>query len=265
MIKIPFAIFVVLLLIIANACKDNPIKDFVISDEFEFETFSKTWYAPFCAEDSTSCAKIEAVFPIIADNPKGSGAIINDSINYYIKKMIGEFEMDKASIHSTPLPNLVARFFNEYKDFTEEFADFNLPWVVEIRGKLLCNTAETVAVELGNYSFTGGAHPSYWVRLTNFDAKTGKVLYIEDFINDFEKLKILAKKQFRMAREMAEDELFEDKGFMFEESFSLPANMAMTTEGLYFFYNPYEVGPYVLGTTEFTIPFKVLEDILIRK
>ncbi|KAA3638580.1 MAG: DUF3298 domain-containing protein, partial [Bacteroidetes bacterium] len=39
-------------------------------------------------------------------------------------------------------------------------------------------------------------------------------------------------------------------------------NFALTEEGLYFFYNPYEVGAYVLGPTSFTIPYGEIESIM---
>lgn len=244
------------------ACENNSNEASFDSGSFEFEEFSKTWYAPFCAEDSTSCAKIEAVFPFIANEPSGSGKIINDSIFNFIKTMIGGFEMDQEAIASKPLPNLVVRFFNEYKSFTEEFADFSLPWVIEIRGKLLYNSSNIVSIELADYSFTGGAHPNYAVQLINFDVKTGKILTIEDFISDFDALKLLAEEQFRLARKMKKAERLEDAGFMFGDSFTLPANFALSKDGLYFFYNPYEAGAYVLGTTDFTIPFEDLEGII---
>ena len=43
----------------------------------------------------------------------------------------------------------------------------------------------------------------------------------------------------------------------------IPETFFLTPEGLGFFWNPYEIGPYVMGVIEVVIPYEKLGDALI--
>jgi len=59
------------------------------------------------------------------------------------------------------------------------------------------------------------------------------------------------------------DENLEEAGFWFNEgNFKLNDNFLITTDGLKFFFNSYEIGPYAIGTTELLIPFSRIKNIL---
>lgn len=249
------------MIIFLVTCQENRDDHAITRTELKFETFSQTWLAPNCELDTTLCARVEVDYPMIADDPTGMGKVINDSILYFVKSSINSFQIE-ASATDVPISNLVNDFFTEYEVFLQDFPDFEMPWSVEIKGNVLYNSPKIISIELEQFSFTGGAHPNYGITLLTFDLERGKPLYLEDVINDKEQLKGIAKEKFRVARELEQGESLENAGFYFGDSFTLPSNFALTKDGLYLFYNPYEVGAYVLGSTSFTIPYKEIEDIL---
>lgn len=255
-----FYLIISLGLFLSN-CQETPKGNLIQTGNLSFDTFSHTWYAAFCSDDTSSCARVIASYPLVSDNPSGVGKTINDSILKFVKSSINSFQLEQSGPDIT-VENLVAEFFNEYQNFVLDFPEFEMPWTIEIKGKVLFNSDQIISVELEEYSFTGGAHPNYGITLLNFDLATGKILALEDIVDNPEKLKIIAREKFRIARHLKANQSFEDAGFFFGDSFILPANFALTEEGLFLFYNPYEVGAYVLGPTSFTIPYQDIESII---
>ncbi len=246
-----------------DGCQENPNDNTVEPGSIVFQTFAHTWHSPYCGSDTNNCAKVIASYPMVKGTPAGVGKNINDSILEFVKYSITTFQPDPGQNNIT-IADLVDEFFEEYKIFTEDYPDFEMPWSVEIRGKLLYQSDRVVSFEMEEYSFTGGAHPNYNITLFNFDLIKGQTIRLEDFITDQEKLKAIASEKFREERQIKKGDSFESAGFLFGDAFTLPANFALTKEGLYLFYNPYEVGAYVLGPTAFTIPYQEIESIMVK-
>lgn len=260
MSKYSFFYIFTLVLLITN-CQDNPNDNSDVTEPVVFETYSDTWFAPFCDSDTTQCAKVEASFPIVTGAPSEIGQGINDSILKFVKYSISSFHHGSAQ-SEIKIEDLVTEFFDEYQLFTEDFPDFEMPWTIEIKGKILYQSEKIISIQMEEYSYTGGAHPNYNISLLNFDLVRKRVIQLDDLITDPEKLKLIASEKFRKARNIQAGDSFESAGFLFGDSFSLPANFALTEEGLFLFYNPYEVGAYVLGPTSFTIPYREIETIM---
>jgi hypothetical protein len=54
-------------------------------------------------------------------------------------------------------------------------------------------------------------------------------------------------------------ETLEEAGFTFDDNtFTLSQNFALTDKGISLHYNPYEVGPYVMGASDFVVPLDVV-------
>ena len=114
-----------------------------------------------------------------------------------------------------------------------------------------------------NFSYTGGAHPNYYVSKKIFDKETGQLLQLLDIVKDTSSLKKLVEIDFRKQVEISPTESLSAAGFWFEkDQFKLPLNVGMTNDGLGFYYNPYEVAPYAQGTIEIILPFEKVEKFL---
>nr|WP_262902579.1 RsiV family protein [Winogradskyella sp. SM1960] len=114
---------------------------------------------------------------------------------------------------------------------------------------------------MSTYEFKGGAHGNDKIKLLNLDAKSGKTIELNDFINDIDGFTSVAKSQFISSLDQNKDQLTIEN-FFFGEPFHLPQNIGFSEEGLVLIYNVYEVASYDLGYTEFMIPYNEAEPYL---
>lgn len=139
-------------------------------------------------------------------------------------------------------------------------------WNIDRVASLLFSNGEVVSVAVVNRGFLGGAHGFDDERLLVFDAKTGRALKWDDLISLESRAVFLraAEAEFKRARGLTPEKSLQEEGFTFEgdEPFGLPLNFAVTERGIVCHYNPYEVGPYVMGPTDFTVPMDVVRPAL---
>jgi hypothetical protein len=154
--------------------------------------------------------------------------------------------------------------FDDY--LQEKDPDVVVDWSVERSASLIYSSAEVVSVAVKNRGFLGGAHGFDDERLFVFDAKSGAMLTWDDLISSASRSVFLkaAEAEFRRVRGLAPGASLSEAGFTFEkgDDFELPTNFALTDKGIVCHYNPYEVGPYVMGATDFVVPMDVVRPAL---
>lgn len=245
------------LLFLCSYCKNTPKAKEQVALRFEDVTLNKQ--SSTCGgADSMRCATAELKYQIATAGAPEVVKVINDTIQHYVM-------MTMAFGENTPttIGEAVDSFIKSYEDFLKmDDVGFVTPWETQTNGKVLYQSPKYVSIEIGNYSYLGGAHPNSYVNLLTFDAVTGKKRTVTDLISDTTKLKELAEVKFRKARELAADANLKEEGYFWDGPFMLPANLAMTAEGLYFVYNPYEAASYAAGPTDFTISKEELKGIL---
>lgn len=105
-----------------------------------------------------------------------------------------------------------------------------------------------MSVVFTNYVYTGGAHGMTTTDVLTYDLNTGERLGLGDVISDT----VLPKIQEKLGLE-AIDEGYDNRN---TDLFGDPAKMAITSldkialtdDGLDFYYDPYEIAPYASGT-----------------
>ncbi len=99
--------------------------------------------------------------------------------------------------------------------------------------------------------YGGGAHPLHQSRMKNYNLEDGKEISLADIFTPSFLDKII---------EIGEKEFIEvngAEGWFYEPGqFFVPANYSISQEGVEFFYNQYEIGPYSAGMPSFFISFK---------
>ena len=157
---------------------------------------------------------------------------------------------------ATTPEELMEKFLDEYRAFSEEFPEASGQWVLTRELQPIHNENGAFSLEITDYGYTGGAHPNTTVSLVTFDAETGARLGLADLLNEgYESaLAAIAEQSFRTERSLEPDEDLSAAGFWFEEgTFRLNDNFAVVPEGLKFHFNSYEVGPYSMGPTSFVL------------
>lgn len=162
---------------------------------------------------------------------------------------------------------LIASVTAQFDDFmNQKDSSSVVDWSMERVASLAYSSGEIASVIVTNRGFLGGAHGFDEERLFVFDAKTGKALAWDDVIAPESRTIFLkaAEAEFKRARGIAANRSLSEEGFTFEkdEPFGLPVNFALTDKGIMCHYNPYEVGPYVMGPTDFTVPMDVVRPAL---
>jgi len=186
------------------------------------------------------------------------------------KKEINESLRDNALIaysvedeHLTDFDKLMDRFMKDYEQFKKDVPDFPGAWYLMDSTSIVNNTPEILCVKNTMENYLGGAHGAYNVIYTNFDMKTGNVLYVKDvFVKGADnKLSKMIEAAVRKQYEVKPNEKLTDAGF-FENKIYPNENFAITKDGIEFLFNQYEVAAYALGPVEVKFTYKELEGLL---
>ncbi|HOV13945.1 MAG TPA: DUF3298 domain-containing protein [Spirochaetota bacterium] len=250
-------IFCLLLVIILIwSCKNNSTT-LKKNKDIKFETINiEKNFNPDSTEDSTNFI---ISYVKISDFGKKN---IADLINKDILKLI--LTDEDGSLYQTT-DELINSFFNGYKSFMGEFPEISIPWATEKKVSVISALNNTICIGYNVYYSTGGAHPNYYTNYYNYNIVTGNILTLKDIvINDkMDSLLKIAESKFRIIKEIPDGEEYETIGFTFPDGvFYLSNNFYFTEDKIVFYYNTYEIAPYVLGPTEIEIDLKDLKEII---
>lgn len=131
--------------------------------------------------------------------------------------------------------------------------------------------ADTEVLSLLQYSdeYTGGAHGMYWNEGKNFDVNTGEEIALEQVVTDPSRLPDLITQKLleRYSRE-AFFEGYEDvvrSQFEPEDPNHVEPSWVLDYNGITFYYDPYELGPYASGMQEVMLAFDEYPDLFSGK
>ena len=110
----------------------------------------------------------------------------------------------------------------------------------------------------------GGAHPGSGIYLRNFIPSTGDSLGLGMVFGDeaIKELTEIGEMEFNKKYPLAEGESYDQAGYWFKDDvFLLTPNFAFTSEGLWFYYNEYEIASYATGPQEILIPYEKIKHL----
>lgn len=211
---------------------------------------------------ATRCAEVSLAWVKLAEAPPGVARVaIHDWIQGTLLAPMGDRETPES-------PEALAEsYLADFTDFQAEFPD-GPGWFVERTIEPIHDDEQGVSFRFTDSSYLGGAHPNTYTLYTTLYLTTGRPVALEDLLLDGDpaRLESLAEAHFRQVRELGPEEDLHAAGFWFESEngndsghegssgFELADSFALTDDGLLFHYNPYDIGPYALGGTTFTIP-----------
>lgn len=108
----------------------------------------------------------------------------------------------------------------------------------------------------GNEYYFMAAHPMYYSIGINFDLNTGLQLSLMDLIRP------INQDKFNQFLEQKFLKTNGDQAWSYQENnepFPIPQHFNLTPKGIYVWYNPYDIGPYAMGSPGFELTFNELK------
>lgn len=213
-------------------------------------------------------ATYDVVFP---DPQWPADPRIGDSIRKALLKIYlgdDEFNVKNALTALNERLNLMAQQYQEEnRDFYDpkEYA-LQLNHQFTASPFIVCNTGYVLSIGIDIYAYTGGAHGLEVKRFANLNLKTGQTLqltHLFDIDNRYVagKLKDLIKSYIRKQYQLSAQQSLTDAGF-FADDIDLPAEFYLTPSGIGFFYNVYEIAPYVMGPINVFLPWSEVKSLM---
>ncbi|MBQ9645722.1 MAG: DUF3298 domain-containing protein [Prevotella sp.] len=228
-----------------------------------------------CATDSVGFESEtkEATVQMWADFPKGSNAILNNAIREYISEKMGGSYMGDLSNADSMTVYYVREAQKELKARWDEFDSPEAPTLHHDVGiKKLYESEKYVTFHTGEEVYYGGAHGSWISEGITFRKSDGRRFDWNMFRNtDKEEFHLMLKEGVRsyFAENNADEELTDEnlKDMLLVEGsidyLPLPQFPPyLTSEGISFCYQQYEIAPYAAGLPSFTIPVDKLRPYL---
>ncbi len=210
-----------------------------------------------CVRDST-CAELSLVLPQLSGgaNPAAIAAV-NDSLRALA--LAGLETNPKLSLEQG-FDTAATNLFNDLKEHLKMSPDWPGSYTREVTGKALWQSPRYASFQTEMYAFTGGAHGSYASVLSTYDLSTGKSVPLTEVVRDTAALVPMLEKGFVEAKKEGATDTLKLSDLLFEEFKHLPVstNFCVVKEGVRFFYNPYEVAAWAVGSTEITLSWEQL-------
>jgi len=250
--KMPYrALAIAGVLLLYGCSKKEAVVEASNLPQFRVEVFSRELVE--CKDRTGFCARFNAEYPVFESRlaPSVCNTINNAVILAIAQQVAGKSRHLEGE---NPLEDAAQHFFKMYYEANDQAA-YYAAWEWTTSGDILFLSQNLLSLSIENYNYSGGAHPNAYSVFLNFNLKTGKKIELKDLIKNRKGLEKLARSAFFRAKGMTDADAGADENFQF------PENFGITEEGLYFFYNPYEAGPYAAGPLDFVLSWKDLEGI----
>lgn len=192
-------------------------------------------------------------YPIITIEGNNTAA---EKINADIRSRVETFRANKES----------EEWAKEGYTFSQDSEYDFIPYTEDISFQVQRSDSNVISFVESSYSFTGGAHGNSGSSGINFNAKTGDIIAFSDLSDD---AAAFHEDTLAYNQELAKTESYQSR--MFPQDSTMPDPLEsvlyadgkwyLSTAGLVFISNPYELGPYAAGTIEFLIPYSDLADM----
>jgi hypothetical protein len=155
-------------------------------------------------------------------------------------------------------------WFDELQMDSLYFVEFGteMQFTFETGFQVEYNSKEFISIALSHYQFTGGAHGNYFALGYNILMKDGSALTLKDIIKD-DSFDLLAFECEQAILEMYEANTLIEAG-LFEDEIEIlnDQDFYIKPGVLVLQFDPYEIGPWVMGEVTAEIPFEKIKDIL---
>lgn len=204
----------------------------------------------------TTCQIVKITYPDFSESEK----VLNDSLTVWLS---GGMNTQKTYSSTQATAD---GFLQDYEAYLKEQKELPaaMPWELLITTSVVKQQAGIIPIVVDYYSYTGGAHGNPATIYHNWDAKSHKEIALDDILNSnyADSLRNIAEGLFRKQEKLSPTASLK-QGYFFENAkFSLNDNFLITSQGLQFLYNPYEIKSYAEGKTKLLLPYDAIKTLI---
>jgi hypothetical protein len=202
----------------------------------------------------SACTVVKVTYAQFAANKA-----LNDTVQ---KKLLNLFAMDGRPDSS--LQQMTKKFIQDYIRFKKREPASPMTYELDTHATVLRQDSSLTTLEVGGYTFQGGAHGSTFIGYINWNTKADKNITLSDvLIKGYEsKLKVIAEKIFRKQENLSDTSSLARDYFFTDAKFALNQNYLISPVGIKFLYNNYEIKPYAAGRTELLVPYEAIRSLI---
>ena len=134
-----------------------------------------------------------------------------------------------------------------------------LNWSDWTRGTVSGTHVNILSYTVTKYTYTGGAHGMTSETTLNFDTDNGSLIGETELFQTGYEERLSSLLSLHLPEALQEPG---DTAMLFTRDIRPNGNFRVSETGVTYIYNQYEIGPYVLGAVEVTIPWEELECLL---
>jgi hypothetical protein len=164
--------------------------------------------------------------------------------------------------------NLITFYQHEYVETADGLMDYpdippaTMNWDYTETMETSFPATDRLVISRSREYYMGGAHGMQEKKYAVIDTQAIRELHLEDIIRGDARPDLIRwiEGELRTLAGLDAAAPLSDGGF-FDDSVGIPENFFLTTEGLGFHWDPYEIAPYVMGPLEIIIPKEKIRDL----
>lgn len=188
---------------------------------------------------------------------KYMGMTPEEAVKKYTEKYVGDYRKDLEPMY---------RKDEQDKENAEDMGAW-YSYYKGIESHVQLYTGHLLVYRIDYNEYTGGAHGIYMSTFLNLDLKTLSPIRLDDlFEGDYkEALTDLLWKQLMADNNVSTRQELEDMGYATTGDLEPIENFYLDPTGITFYYNVYEIAPYVMGATKITLSYEDIAPLMNGK
>ncbi|MBQ8672710.1 MAG: DUF3298 domain-containing protein [Bacteroides sp.] len=265
---ISLTILLLTLVLFFPACADKVSKD---ADHIQWDSLSVVKSAHLLGDTAAPSCQLDLNiwYAATADSTG-----LRDSVNAYITA----FSLGSYYVHLTPqeaVASYVQKYVEEYRNDlepiyqteSEMYDDLDSSawdFTQTLHGHVQFYHQNLLVYRKYYEEYTGGVHGMYLTSFLNLDLHTMLPIRLDDILVDNyqEQLTDLLCRQLMKDEEVGSIAELEEIGYMSNSNLEPTENFYLDEKGITFYYNVYEIAPFVMGPTAITLSYDTLHHLL---
>ena len=185
---------------------------------------------------------------------KYMGMTPEEAVKKYTEKYVGDYRKDLEPMY---------RKDEQDKENAGEIGAW-YSYYKGIESHVQLYTGHLLVYRIDYNEYTGGAHGIYMSTFLNLDLRTLAPIRLDDlFAGDYkEQLTDLLWNQLMADNKVATRQELEDMGYVTTGDLTPTENFYLGKDGITFYYNVYDIAPYVMGPVKITLPYEMMQHLL---